>query len=214
VVERVALWVSRRFHGLVKPRELLAVGTFGLYTAARTYPDDCNDDFEDYAYRRVRDAMLKAVRAELFEHRVKIAAIRSADAYAAHFPEVAWSSLYDDEGDARRGLRTFFECLMASTFAGAVEEARRVDVESPTAVTDEYRRAMAALDEAMQGLSPEAKLLLLMVHRDGKTLGEAGEALDISYATVRRWHVAAFTRLHAELLARGVDRAPPPPDVP
>src|SRR5262249_8788011 len=92
VVDRCATNVSRTFHGLAKPRELQAVGTFALYRAARTYRDELKVEFVDYAFRRVRDAMLKAVRAETFQARIRRAAIRSADALAAQTGVDTWNS--------------------------------------------------------------------------------------------------------------------------
>lgn len=214
MVERAAKRVSREFYGRVKPRELYAVGTFALYRTAKKFTDDMSHDFADYAYRRVRDAMLAAVRAELFHERIRRAAIRSADDLLATYRDDAWNPAEHDETDARRGLRSFFEELLAASFAGAIEEARRIHEETPTEVDAEYRQAMDVLAAALQKLSDEELKIVALVFREGRTLEDASEALGLSERTTRRRRATALACLRAELAKHGVERAPPLAKIP
>lgn len=208
MVDRVATQVSRMFHGRVKPKELWALGTFGLYRAARTYRDEMSHDFADYAFRRVRDAMLAAVNVELFHERVRRAAIRGADDLAAHYRDDTWNPVEHDEADARRGLRRFFEELLAATFTAAVEEAKRAAEASPSDLDAAYRHAMDALAASLRALSDEELKLVTMVYREQRTIEEAGVLLEVSYATARRTHAKALAVLREELGKAGVDAAP------
>jgi RNA polymerase sigma factor for flagellar operon FliA len=214
MVRRAAKRVSRDFYGRVKPRELYAVGTFALYRAAKKFTDDMSHDFADHAYRRVRDAMLAAVRVELFHERVRRAAIRSADDLCATYRDDAWNPAEHDEADARRGVRQFFDELLAATFTGAIEEARRVHEETPAEVDAEYKHAMDVLAAALQKLSDEELQIVALVFREGRTLEEAGEALGLSERTARRRRATALARLREELAAHGVERAPPCDTIP
>jgi RNA polymerase sigma factor (sigma-70 family) len=219
MVERAAARVSRDFHRLVKPRELFALGTFGLYRAARKYAEKMSEnpaeaishDFADYAYRRVRDAMLASVRAELFQEKIRRAAIRSADDLCATYRDDTYNPMEHDEADARRGVRRFFDELLAATFTGAVEEALRINRETPSEVDGEYRHAMDTLAVALRKLSDEELKLIALVYREGTTLEEASEALGLSERTGRRRRAGALACLRDELHKHGVDRAPPLP---
>jgi RNA polymerase sigma factor (sigma-70 family) len=77
----------------------------------------------------------------------------------------------------------------------AVEDAER------TRRGDRVRRALARLDSAHRRII-EARYF------EGAELKDIGEELGISYATVRRWHVAALDELRLRLAATGPDGAP------
>ena len=209
VVERAASKLARRFPGRVRARELYAVGTFALYRAARDFRDEHNHDFADYAYRRVRGAMLDELRLVSRQERRLRAAVKGGDLFLSTYRDDEYDMLVHDDEDAARRLQEGVDSLLAATFAAMVEETQRIDDEDPLEAEEEYRRAQEALAIALRAVTDEQRAVLALVYRDQSTLDEAARVLGLTYITIRRRHADALERLRAELGKLGVDRAPP-----
>jgi RNA polymerase sigma factor (sigma-70 family) len=210
VVERAASQLARRFPGRIKARELYAIGTFALYRAAREFRDEHSHDFADYAYRRVRCAMLDELRLETKQERRRRAAYKGADLFLATYRDDEFNVfLHDDDAEVGRRLQECADDLLAATFAAMVEEAQRADAEDPVDASEEHRRAHEALAGALRVLTEEQREILALVYREQKTLDEAAAALGLTYITTRRRHAGALAALREELRRLGVDRAPP-----
>jgi RNA polymerase sigma factor (sigma-70 family) len=61
------------------------------------------------------------------------------------------------------------------------------------------RRVEPALNAALDGLSPQQRAAVVLVHGHGYSLSEAGEALGCSISTIRNHVARALRRLHAAL---------------
>jgi RNA polymerase sigma factor for flagellar operon FliA len=210
VVKREAERVAKRFETIFKPEDLLAVGTIELYQAARDFNPEYNDVFADYAFRRVRCAMLKAVDEELYQDRVRRAVDIASDQFWAYLTDREYDAIRHDDNEARRRFRAIANGMLATAFMAGVEEAHRATLEAEIAERHEYESAIRALRAALQKLADNDHRLLVLLYRELKDMREAAKDLGISYATVKRRHTAAIDRLHVQLLAQGVERAPPP----
>ena len=148
-VERAARHVVRRYGSALRPKELYAVGTFALYRAARGYREEMNDDFQDFAYRRVRDAMRDEVRRECKHHRRMRAAERAGDELLANLRNDEYNVFDHDDEDAERFLQEHADDLLTAAFAGIAEEMQREVAPDTLAAEEEHRRAYEALAEAL-----------------------------------------------------------------
>src|ERR1700678_1796830 len=82
LVARCAAWMAKKFRRIIHARgvmtvaDLQSIGMIALYRAARTFREEYNRDFVNYAQHRVRFAMLDAIDDLLFDDRVKRAGIQ------------------------------------------------------------------------------------------------------------------------------------------
>ena len=130
VVERAASQIARRFPGRARARELYAIGTFALYRAARDFRDELSHDFADYAYRRVRWAMLDELRALSKHERRARAAWKGGDLFLATYRDDDFNIFkHDTDEEVSRRLQSCVDDLLAATFAAMVEESQRIDAE-------------------------------------------------------------------------------------
>ncbi|MFT3770155.1 MAG: sigma-70 family RNA polymerase sigma factor [Minicystis sp.] len=210
VVDRAAKRVAARFRRFVDPNDLLAVGTIELYKAARDFRPEYNHAFADYAFRRVRCAMIKAVGEELYQERVRRAVDIATDQFWAYLTDREYDASKHDDEEARRRFRAIANGMLAAAFMAGVEEAQRSTPESESAERQEYEAAIHALRAALQKLSDADHRLLVLLYRDLKDLKEASATLDIPYSTIKRRHAAALERLREQLRAQGIVEAPQP----
>jgi RNA polymerase sigma factor (sigma-70 family) len=211
VVERAAKKVARRFPRFVmEPEELYAVGTIELYAAARDFDEAYNHDFADYASRRVRCAMVKAVGADIFQERVKRAVDVATDQFWAYLTDRTYDASRHDEDEARRRFRAVANGMLGAAFMAAVEEAHRGSPESETADQEEYELALRVLRSGLPKLPEPEQRLLVLLYRDLHTQLEASAILSIPYSTLRARHGRALEALRKALLAQGFARAPRP----
>ena len=214
VVERAAGQVAKRFDRFVKAEDLLAVGTFELYEAARAFDESYNHTFADYAIRRVRCAMIKAVDVEMFHDRVRRSVDIATDTFWAYLTDREYDASKHDEHDARRRLQSIANGMLGAAFTAGVEEAQRSTTETEAAEQEEYHVAVSALRAALALLSDPERRILAALYRDLMDSREASTAMSIPYSSFRRRHAAALERLRKELMAQGVKRAPRPRFVP
>jgi RNA polymerase sigma factor (sigma-70 family) len=215
VVDACAAEIARRWPRFVqRPEELRSVGTFALYHAARRFRDDMNHSFADYARRRVRGAMLDALRLDARHDRVERAAMMAADRFAAEHVLEGFDALTHDENDARDKLGDFASQLFGAMFAAGVDEVLRGGAEENVALRAEYAHAIASLSRALRAIDEREAQIVVAVYSRGKTLEEASHDFGIAYSTARARHARALARLHTFLTHLGVTRAPPIADLP
>lgn len=211
VVERAASQIARRFPGRARARELYAIGTFALYRAARDFRDELSHDFADYAYRRVRWAMLDELRALSKHERRARAAWKGGDLFLATYRDDDFNIFkHDTDEEVSRRLQSCVDDLLAATFAAMVEESQRIDAEA-----EDARRSAGALTAAMTTLTDEQREIVGLVYRDEYTLDGAAKLLGLTYITARRRHADALSRLREALQGAGTPAgvAPPPGSV-
>lgn len=214
VVERAARRVAKRFQRFFKPEDLLGVGTIELYKAVQDFKPEYNTDFADYAYWRVRCAMVKAVGEEIYQERIRRAVDIASDQFWAYLTDREYDASKHDDEEARRRFRTIANGMLAAAFMAGVEEAQRSTPESESAERQEYEVAIQALRAVLQKMSDADHRLLVLLYRELKSMKEAAEELGVSHSTIKRRHAAAVERLRDQLLAHGVTQAPRPRVIP
>ncbi|APR86227.1 RNA polymerase sigma factor for flagellar operon [Minicystis rosea] len=214
VVERAAKRVAKRFRRFFQPEDLLGIGTIELYKAVQDFKPEYNTDFADYAYWRVRCAMVKGVGEEIYQERIRRAVDIASDQFWAYLTDREYDASKHDDEEARRRFRTIANGMLAAAFISGVEEARRSTPESESAERQEYEVAIQALRAALRQMSDADHRLLVLLYRELKNMKEAAEDLGVSHSTVKRRHAAAIERLRDHLLAHGVDQVPRPRVVP
>jgi RNA polymerase sigma factor (sigma-70 family) len=210
VVERAAGELAQAFPGRVRAPELLAVGTFALYRAAHAFKEELSHDFRDYAYHRVRFAMIDSLRLETKHERRLRAAMKGADLFLSTYRNDEINVFDDDDDDVTARVTEGADALLAATFAAMVEEQQRIDEEDPVADVEEHRVAHEALATAMRNLDDEERQVLGLVYREGRTVEDIAETMGLSVRTIQRRHANALKNLREELGKLGIDRAPPP----
>jgi len=163
-----------------------------------------------FAWSRVHGAMVSTVRRE---HAHAQAAREGAYRLAQLTRDEAdpWN---DGDDESRARLEAFSNELVASMLAGVVSQATVVAAtasEDHLVARDGYARMLAALASALRALPEPEPDLIRLVYREDQTLHDAGAALGMSYATVRRAHQRALERLSACLRVAGVTETPPRP---
>jgi len=206
-VERAARDVVRRYGPALKPRELYAVGTFALYRAARDWREEMNDDFQDFAYRRIRTAMRDDSRKEGKHHRRMRAAQEAGDEFLANLRNDVYNPFDHNDDDAERFLQEHADDLLTATFVGLAEEMQS-EAEAGPEGEDEHRHTYEALAVAMRRLPTGSAHLLRRLYRDRAKVDDLASELGVAYRTVQNRHYAALAALREHLVALGVDRAP------
>jgi RNA polymerase sigma factor (sigma-70 family) len=210
LVKRAAARVARRFKRFVEPPQLWAIGTLEMYRAVRAFKPEFNHEFEDYAERRMRWAMVKAIGEELFQDRIRRCVDIASDQYWAYVADPSYDASKHDDEEARRRFRAIANGMLAGAFMAGVEEAQRATPEGDAADREEYEVAVQALRAALQQLSEPHHSLLVLLYRDLRTTEEASVALHLSVSTVKRYHAEGLVRLRQNLGEQGVTEAPAP----
>jgi RNA polymerase sigma factor (sigma-70 family) len=210
VVKRAAKRVARLFRRFVEPEELLAVGTIELCAAARQFDAAYSHNFADYAYRRVRCAMVKSVAQDMFQERVGRAVEIATDQFWAYLTDREFDVLKHDEDEARRRLRAIANGMLGAAFMSGVEEAQRITPGEEVPEQEEYALAMSALRGALTKVATRDHPILAALYRDLMSTAEAVEALGIPLSSFKRRHAAALAQLHKALVEQGVPQAPRP----
>lgn len=208
VVERAAKHVARRFRRFVDPSDLRAVGTIEMLKAVQQFDPSFGVPFADYAFFRVRCAMIKAVGAELYQERIRRAVEMASDQYWAYVENHEFDATKHDENEARRRFRAIANGMLATTFLAGVEEAQKPTPESEAAEQEEYAIAIGALRAGLSELSDEDHRVLVTIYRETKSMQDVSKDLAIPYGTLKRRHGASIVRLRDRLRSEGVSRAP------
>lgn len=215
VVAECAADLAPRWSRFVStPEELYAVGTFALYRVAHQFRDEVNPDFVDLARRRVRGAMRDSLRLQALRDRQERAVANAADQFLGEHRDRGFNVLVHHEEEAEKRLDPFLQRVLAATFAAGIDEVLKYKGEDAAAVHQEYAQAITALRRALPRLERAEVQVILLVYSKGHTLDEVCETLGIGYNTARRRHESALDRLFQLLVSLGVDRAPPPLDLP
>jgi RNA polymerase sigma factor for flagellar operon FliA len=210
MLARIAARLHSRFRDLVSLEDLAGAGRLALTEAARSYAPALGTPFDVFAWSRVHGAMLRLVRVEGRLAKLgREAAYRVADAACEEGDP--WT---DGEAEHRAHLAQLSDTLVAAMMIGALGEATHAASAGPEAEVSGrqlHARAIAALEQAVAALPEPDPQLIRMVYREDRTLHEASQALGLSYATGRRTHARALSRLSIKLRAAGVAGPPSRP---
>jgi RNA polymerase sigma factor FliA len=210
LVDRLAKKVERRYRGWMEVDDLISLGSMGLIQAVQAYEDGRGVPFEAYAWPRIHGAMMNGAKKEVA---LAQGALRGAHKFAEAQRDEG-DVFNDSEEQQRAQSRAFADQLLSAMLCGLVGEAsQKSAARDEEAVTQEERYAQAteALHEALRRIEELGPTLIRLCYIEERTLKDAGEALGMSYATVRRFHNEVLKRLAALLRGMGVTAAPEMP---
>lgn len=194
MVKRVALHLKVRLPPFMELDELIQVGMIGLLEAARSYDASKGVDFEDFAFNRIRGAIIDEARRMSSMPRSAIANLKSHSTAA--------QSLANQLGRAPREseLAEFMGKDLAS-LQHDESHAAWFDTVSMEAVPDEVLNVAAhhssqpehqVIEAEMMGLLADSiaklpqrdQLILSLYYSDGMNLREIGETLGVTESRI------------------------------
>jgi RNA polymerase sigma factor for flagellar operon FliA len=205
--------------GVLSSEDIISYGTIGLIQAVDRYDPGVGVKFETYAIRRIKGAILDAIRS--LQSLSRDASRRARDLDHA----------YDDLTQSLGRMPSNREVadhlgLNADEFAQALMDASTSVISLDTPLGDvgdgdrpslleqisddgtpgpemqtERRHLMEALVQAIQGLSERDRLVVNLYYYEELTLKEISEVLGVSTSRVSQLHAAAVFKLRASLRA-------------
>ena len=181
----------------------------GLLEASRTYDPTKGVDFEDFAYNRIRGAIIDEVRrmssmprsaiANLKQHGDAAQALANQLGRAPRESELAEFTGKDLKEFQREGSHAqWYETVSMEVVPDeALSVAAERSWEPETRVSES--QTMDALQQAIEGLSEREKLVLSLYYSEGMNLKEIGAVIGVSESRVSQILSANVKKLRAKL---------------
>jgi RNA polymerase sigma factor FliA len=205
---RAEAWkVYQRAPHALELEELVSLGLLGMTQAVNAWPRYCHKNGYDpnathyliaYILRRVRGAMLDALRSQDW-------VTRSARTRAKALRDAGQDQgLSDTELAARAGMtvREVRETVAAVAARPVSLDAEPHDM--PAAEGTESRVVVSSILEAavseLRTLPPTAQAVTVLRYYHGYSNAEAAAVLGVEEADAARWHTEAVTAMHAAMV--------------
>lgn len=207
LVRSIAWKIHRKLPRHVEIEDLIAYGQVGLTQAATNFDRQRKNEFNTYAFYRVRGAIFDGLKHMAWFK------LRDYDAstyeYRAEEQErqVSCDDRTGSNGEVEGWLGGVSKRMSVSSLNSGSEmrsDANLVDEHSPSpetaASSRELRQSLAKL---LDELPPDAKALIRATYFEGVTLTEAGRRLNLSKAWASRLQARALQRLERGLRLAG-----------
>lgn len=216
-VETLARRVAATMPSGVDVGDLVQDGMIGLIDAVHRYDEDRGIRFETFAERRVRGAMIDALRRDAWPRGVRRVrreleaareALRSSLGAEPSLADLASHLGTDEERLGRTILRiTTIEATSAAS-GGDSEDANLPPGCVPTPPPSPDDRYVVVerrerLRQAMRRLEPRDRRLLALYYFHDATMKQIGHALGVNESRISQLHARALTRLKDALGACG-----------
>jgi RNA polymerase sigma factor for flagellar operon FliA len=216
-VEALARRMAASMPSGVDVGDLVQDGMIGLIDAVHRYDEDRGIRFETFAERRVRGAMIDALRRDAWPRGVRrvrreLEAAREV-LRASTGGEPSLADLAAHLGtDAERLGRTIVRInTIEATSAAAGGDAQDANLppgcvpSAPPSPDERYvaRERRARLRAAMSLLQSRDRRLLSLYYFQDATMKQIGQALGVNESRISQLHARALTRLEDALLANG-----------
>jgi RNA polymerase sigma factor for flagellar operon FliA len=194
LVKRVALHLKVRLPPMMELAELVQIGMIGLLEAARTYDPSKGVEFEDFAYNRIRGAIIDEVRrmstmprsaiANLKQHSEASQALANQLGRAPRESELAAFTGKDLRELQREGSHAqWYETVSMETVPDeALNVAASSGWEPETRVAE--AQMMDSLQSAIAELPERDRLVLSLYYSDGMNLKEIGATIGVTESRV------------------------------
>jgi len=208
IVQKVVGNLGRR----MDTDDLISAGTVGLVRAARAYDPSRHNNFNTYAYIRVRGAVIDELRSQSFTSsstRQQIRRVREAhqqfvaqagrpptDAELADTAGLPLQTYYRTVENARR--QHFLSIHGLSEDQPALANLLPSDTTSPDTQA-EKSELLRRLTRAIQELPERDRKILLLYYERDLTMKEVGEVLEVTESRVSQVHASALFKLSAKL---------------
>lgn len=217
-VEALARRLAASMPGGVDVGDLVQDGMIGLIDAMHRFDEERGIRFETFAERRVRGAMIDALRKDAWPRGVRrqrrdLEAARESLRTSNGGAEPSIADLAAHLGtDAERLGRTILRITtIEATSAAAAPDQSQADLpagcvpSAPPSPDENYQATerRQRLGRAMAGLDARDRQLLTLYYFRNATMKEIGSALSVNESRVSQLHARALTRLKQALLATG-----------
>lgn len=206
VIEQSAGKLASRAARVFSREDLRGFGHEGLVQAAQTFDPSTGVPFEAFARYRVEGAMFDALRREDKQRRLPWAVVAASRKHLATVSDPS-DVMRDGDDDTKKHLAKLAAAHAAAMMAAFEAEAMRGDEEAAIAERQVHKKALDAVGAARAALSARDREIVELHYHQDKDLKEIGQALGVSYASVRRYHDGVLARLAAELRVRGIHDA-------
>jgi RNA polymerase sigma factor for flagellar operon FliA len=209
MVKRVAVHLKARIPPYLDVEELVQVGVVGLIEAARAFDRSKGVDFELFALRRIRGAMLDEVRRQSFLPRSAVEfkrneseALRALEGQLGRRPSEAEIAQFMGEslGDFQR-LRD--ASLRSATSMDAVDEelmSLPMDASHQPEVLAEKAQLTQQLAAAIETLNERHRLVMSLYYVDEMNLKEIGAVLGVGESRVSQILTAVVKKLRQQMV--------------
>ena len=207
LVRRVAGRLRKQLPGHFDVEDLVGYGAAGLIQAAERYDDRSGTPFPQYAYYRIRGAMLDGVR-RMGLKRSQVERWRAEERVATYL-----ESLADKEEGARADgsasptleddLRAMLVALQGAATSHMVSlDAADLEVAAHRPAADDeivLGEAKSRVQAALAALPERERTFIQKMYYEGKSLTEAGSEIGVSKSWASRLHARAVELLRKEL---------------
>ncbi len=217
-VEALARRLAASMPGGVDVGDLVQDGMIGLIDAAHRFDEARGIRFETFAERRVRGAMIDALRKDAWPRGVRrqrreleAARERLRSESGGAEPSIADLAAHLGTDEERLGRTIVRITTIEATSAAATGDALDADLpagcvpSAPPTPDEAYvvTERRLRLREAMRRLDPRDRRLLSLYYFRSATMRDIGSALGVNESRVSQLHARALTRLKQNLLSQG-----------
>ncbi len=218
LVQQVVVQVATRFPRHVDRNELARAGSLGLVEAAQRYDEDRGVPFDRYAARRIRGAILDAVRSADWAPRSVRAMGRqlenierdlAADGHAAEAGEIAQAMGITCDDLFRLRDRVYRSVVLALEHLVPTDEEdlTLVDVIADRTAPEpaealESRELLGYLRDAVSLLPERHRIVIVGYFLDAKSSVELAELLDVTESRISQLRTEALEMLRSGIEAQ------------
>lgn len=214
LIRGVAARVKQNLPARVEVEDLVSAGCFGLIDSIKKFNPKKNTRFDTYCAKRVRGAMIDALRKmdlpkrQVREHEALVAEV--CDAFRVQFgrppcDEEVLDRLRAHGDKARKILRNSRVARVGSLSERAASRGERArtmeetvaDPRRPSALSEAERRDLKQY--ALRTLTRTERLVIELYHSDNLTMREIGLALGLSESRISQIRSVVMAKLQAQV---------------
>jgi RNA polymerase sigma factor FliA len=211
LVKRIAHWFAAKVPRSVEPADLVSAGTMGLIRAVDSFQPERGVNFETFAARHIRGAVLDHLRAQdplSYSTRVKV---RNLDRAVAGLQQSLQREPTLAEVAAAAGCEVEEASTLMATASGAtlysldeLLEQGHAMAEPPEAAPDalarlERHELREILGQLIGALPRTDRIVLALYYHEGLRMREIGTVLGVTESRVSQLHARAVAALRGRL---------------
>lgn len=189
--------------------DILCSARLGLLEAAKRFEEAQNVDFRTFSYYRIKGAIYDGLRKSGWLPRSVYARLKFEEAsneylrYVSEANKTAENTTEVGVSDTVNTLASIYIISLDANEDLDIEDTSQEDLEKRA----EYHQIRTHMRDAISGLPPKEKQLVMMYYFQNRTLEEAGEKLHLSKSWTSRLHARALELLFKRIRVLAVKGA-------